>query len=99
MFVYIRAYYLLVPGTVDLENSGGGVEVGGHRSETCSRALSVEIRGFSSGGRLPGLTLETSSSGLVLETRTCGVACLGGRSNLLRERHAIMELDFFTICL
>ena len=63
MFVYIRAYYLLVPGTVDLESSGGGVEVGGHRSETRSRALSVEIRGFSSGGRLPGLTLETSSSG------------------------------------
>ena len=39
------------------------MEVGGHRSETRSRALSVEIRGFSSGGRLPGLTLETSSSG------------------------------------
>ena len=80
------------------------MEVDGHRSETRSRALSVEIRGFSSGGRLPGLTLETSSSGLVLETRTCGVACLGGRiiggrSNLLREQHAIMELDFFTICL
>ena len=63
MFVYIRAYYLLVPETVDLESSGGGVEVGGHQSETCSRALSVEIRRFSSGGRLPGLTLKTSSSG------------------------------------
>ena len=94
-FVYIRAYYLLVPGTVDLGNSGGGVEVGGHRSETCSRVLSVEIRRFSSGGRLPGL---------ILETRTCGVACLGGRiiggrSDLLREQHAKMELDFSTIFL
>ena len=72
------------------------MEVGGHRSETRSRALSVEIRGFSSGGRLPGLTLETSSSGLVLETRTHGVACLGGRNDLLLpEQHAIMELGLF----
>ena len=65
MFVYIRAYYLLVPGTVDLGNSGGGVEVGGHRRrcETRSRALSVETREVSSGGRRPGLILETSSSG------------------------------------
>ena len=41
------------------------MEVGGHRRrcETRSRALSVETREVSSGGRRPGLILETSSSG------------------------------------
>ena len=67
--------------------------VSGHRrgSKTCPRVLSFGTRPVFSAGRRPGL---------VLETRTCGVACLGGRriggrSNLLRERHAIMELGLF----
>ena len=65
------------------------MEVGGHRrrSETRSRALSVETRLVSSAGRRPGL---------ILETRTCGVACLGGRKDLLLpEQHAIVELGLF----
>ena len=65
------------------------MEVGGHRrrGETRSRALSVETRLVSSAGRRPGL---------ILETRTRGVACLGGRKDLLLpEQHAIVELGLF----
>ena len=65
------------------------MEVGGHRrrGETRPRALSVETRLVSSAGRRPGL---------ILETRTRGVACLGGRNDLLLpEQHAIMELGLF----
>ena len=65
------------------------MEVSGHRrgSETCPRALSFGTRPVSSAGRRPGL---------VLETRTCSVACLGGRKDLLLlEQHAIVVLGLF----
>ena len=65
------------------------MEVGGHRrrGETRPRALSVETRLVSSAGRRPGL---------ILEIRTRGVACLGGRKDLLLpEQHAKVVLGLF----
>ena len=65
------------------------MEVSGHRpgGETRPRALSFGTRPVSSAGRRPGL---------VLETRTCSVACLGGRKDLLLpEQHAKVVLGLF----
>ena len=65
------------------------MEVGGHRrgSKTCPRVSSFGTRPIFSAARRPGL---------VLETRTCSEACLGGRKDLLLlEQHAIVVLGLF----